>query len=141
MAKKTRRNCHMGTWKSARERLHGFWAIFAKEDTVLVCINADPDAMACALAIKRLLRYRVKNVVIAHPNEIRRLNNVSMVDRLKIPLERLGNVKVQEFSKKIIVDSQPNHLPVFEKISFDAIIDHHRIRTWLRVFLVSVCKS
>ena len=133
MAKKTqdkrrlRKNCYKGGWKSARDRLNGFWDIFEKEDRVLVCINADPDALACALAIKRLLRYRVKQVLIAHPNEIRRLNNVSMVERLKIPLERLGNVKVQEFTKKIIVDSQPTHLPVFEKIEFDAIIDHHPI--------------
>jgi len=127
MAKKSIKNCHIGAWKSARERLHGFWDVFEKEDTVLVCINADPDAMACAVAIKRLLRYRVKNVTIAHPNEIRRLNNVSMAERLKMPLERLGNVKVQEFSKKVLVDSQPSHLPVFEKIEFDAIIDHHPI--------------
>jgi nanoRNase/pAp phosphatase (c-di-AMP/oligoRNAs hydrolase) len=125
MAKKRNNKCYKGVRTSARERLHGFWDVFDKEDDVLVCINADPDALACALAIKRLLRYRVKSVIIAHPNEIRRLNNVSMVERLKIPLERLGNVKVQEFSKKVLVDSQPTHLPVFEKIEFDAIIDHH----------------
>lgn len=125
MAKKKQNNCHIGVWKSARERLHGFWDVFDKEDEVLVCINADPDALACALAIKRLLRYRVKSISIAHPNEIRRLNNVAMVERLKIPLERLGNVRVQDFSKKILVDSQPTHLPVFEKIEFDVIIDHH----------------
>ena len=127
MTKKRQKNCQNGGRKSARERLHGFWDIFKKEDTVLVCINADPDALACAVAIKRLLRYRVKRILIAHPNEIRRLNNVSMVERLKIPLERLGNVKIQEFTKKVIVDSQPTHLPVFEKIEFDAIIDHHPI--------------
>ncbi len=111
--------------RSAKERLQGFWEVFDKEDDVLVCINADPDALACALAIKRLLRYRVKSVIIAHPNAICRLNNVAMVERLKIPLERLNNVKLREFSKKILVDSQPTHLPVFERIKFDAIIDHH----------------
>lgn len=111
--------------RSAKARVEAFWEVFDKEDTVLVCINADPDALACALAIKRLLRYRVKSVVIAHPNEIRRLNNVAMVERLKIPLERLNNVSVKEFSRKVLVDSQPNHLPVFEKIEFDAVIDHH----------------
>ncbi len=117
----------MGARKSARDRLQGFLEVFSKEDDVLVCINADPDALACALAIKRILRYRVKSVLVAHPNEIRRLNNVAMVERLKIRLERLGNVKIQDFSKKVLVDSQPGHLPVFEKISFDAIIDHHPI--------------
>lgn len=111
--------------RSAKARVEAFWEVFDKEDSVLVCINADPDALACALAVKRLLRYRVKSVVIAHPNEIRRLNNVAMVERLKIPLERLNNVTVKEFSKRVLVDSQPNHLPVFEKIEFDAVIDHH----------------
>ena len=111
--------------KTAKDRLQGFWNIFEKEDEVIVCINADPDALACAMAIKQLLRYRVKNVVIAHPNEIRRLNNLAMVRRLKIPLERLNCVKLDAFTKKVLVDSQPAHLPCFEKIKFDAVIDHH----------------
>jgi len=127
MVKRSYKRCHNGAGKSAKERLKRFWDVFQKEDDVLVCINADPDALACALAIKRLLRYRVKQVVITHPNEIHRLNNVAMVERLKIPLERMGNVKLQGFTKKILVDSQPSHLPVFEKIEFDAIIDHHPI--------------
>lgn len=111
--------------RTVKERLQGFWNIFEKEDEVLVCINADPDALACAMAIKQLLRYRVKNVVIAHPNEIRRLNNIAMVQRLKIPLERWNTIKLDAFSKKVLVDSQPAHLPCFEKIKFDAVIDHH----------------
>lgn len=110
---------------TAKDRLHAFWDIFGKDDDVLVIINADPDALASAMAVKRLLRYRVKNVVIAHPNEIRRMNNVAMVDRLKIPLERLGNIKVGDYTKIVMVDSQPSHLPCFEKLKFDAIIDHH----------------
>lgn len=120
-------NCENSYRKSAKDRVQEFWKVFDKEDDVLVCINADPDSLASALAIKRLLRYRVKSVVIAHPNEIRRMNNVTMVERLKIPLERLKGVKVDEFSKKVIVDSQPSHLPCFEKIKFDAIIDHHPV--------------
>ena len=112
---------------TAKDRLHAFWDVFEKEDEVLVVINADPDALASALAVKRLLRYRVKSVTITHPNEIRRLNNVAMVERLKIPLIRLKELKPNDFSKKIMVDSQPDHLPCFEKISFDVIIDHHPV--------------
>ena len=118
-------HCEQSHRKTAKDRLQEFWKVFEKDDDVLVCINADPDALACAMSIKRLLRYRVKNVVIAHPNEIRRLNNVSMVEMLRIPLERLSAVKTKDFSKKILVDSQPNHLPCFEKIDFNVIIDHH----------------
>ena len=119
--------CEQSYKKSAKIRLEEFWAVFEKEDTVLVCINADHDSLACAMAIKRLLRYRVKYVSIAHPNEISRLNNVEMVNRLRIPLERLHSVKLSDFTKKVIVDSQPDHLPVFEKIDFDVIIDHHPV--------------
>jgi len=111
--------------KTAKERLHEFCGIFSKDDDVLLVINADPDAIASALAVKRLLRYRVKNVTIAYPNEIRRLNNVVMVDLLKIPMERLHTVKIGDYSKKVMLDSQPTHLPAFENIKFDAVIDHH----------------
>ena len=113
--------------RTAKERLQEFWNVFEKEDHVLVVINADPDALASALAIKRLLRYRVKCVEIAHPNEIRRLNNQTMVERLRIPLQRLKHIKTSEYSKLVMVDSQPNHLPGFEKLTYNVIIDHHPI--------------
>jgi len=110
---------------TAKERLRQFWDIFQKEDDVLVVINADPDALACAMAVKRLLRYRVKSIIIGYPNEVRRLSNITMMDVLKIQAERLQNLKVSDYSKKVMLDSQPSHLPVFENIEFDAIIDHH----------------
>jgi nanoRNase/pAp phosphatase (c-di-AMP/oligoRNAs hydrolase) len=131
MARKHKANganlCEQSYKKSAKIRLAEFWSVFDKDDTVLVCINADPDSLACAMAVKRLLRYRVKHITIAHPNEVTRLNNLAMIERLRIPLEKLSSVKTGDYTKKVIVDSQPDHLPSFEKISFDAIIDHHPI--------------
>jgi len=126
--KKSNNNLCNQTYKNtAKDRLQAFWQVFKKEDEVLVIINADPDALATALAVKRLLRYRVKKVTITHPNEIRRLNNQEMVKRLRIPLIRLKNVRLADYSKKIMVDSQPDHLPCFEKLKIDAIIDHHPV--------------
>ena len=131
MARKRKTNgfslCEQSYKKSAKIRLEEFWAVFEKDDNVLIVINADPDSLACAMAIKRLLRYRVKHITVAHPNEISRLNNVEMVERLRIPLERLHSVKTGDYNKKIIVDSQPDHLPIFAKIKYDVIIDHHPI--------------
>jgi nanoRNase/pAp phosphatase (c-di-AMP/oligoRNAs hydrolase) len=89
------------TKNTAKDRLKCFWDVFQKDDEVLVVINADPDALACAMAAKRLLRYRVKSITIGYPNEVRRL------------------------SKKVMLDSQPPHLPIFENIKFDVVIDHH----------------
>ncbi|OQX10729.1 MAG: phosphoethanolamine methyltransferase [Desulfobulbaceae bacterium A2] len=110
---------------SPKERLASFLALFDKEDTVLVLINADPDALASAMAVRRLLSYRVKSVTIGYPNEIRRLNNLTMVERLKIPIERLHKLNLKDYGKTVLLDSQPLHLPCFEKIPFDAVIDHH----------------
>ncbi|HET98158.1 MAG TPA: phosphoethanolamine methyltransferase [Desulfurivibrio alkaliphilus] len=122
--------------KTAKERLQEFWSVFDKEDTVLVVISADPDALAGAMAVKRLLRYRVKAVTIAYPNEIRRLNNLVMLELLKIPAERLHTVKPTEFSKRVILDSQPPHLPSFENIPFDVVLDHHpATKGWAATFV------
>ncbi len=121
---------------SAKDRLNGFWNLFDKEDEVLILINADPDAIASAMAAKRLLSYRVKNVTIGYPNEIHRLNNIEMVKRLKIPIERLHTIKSKDFDKYILLDSQPSHLPCFEKIDFHVVIDHHPVNdSWDAEFI------
>jgi nanoRNase/pAp phosphatase (c-di-AMP/oligoRNAs hydrolase) len=121
---------------SALARLNGLWAIFERSDKVLIVISADPDAIASAMALKRLLSYRVHSVAIGYPNEIRRLNNLTMVERLKIPIERLHTLPVKEFNKKILLDSQPNHLACFEKMTFNAVIDHHPVTTgWDAAFI------
>lgn len=112
---------------SAAARLQGLWDIFARDDEVLILISADPDAIASAMAVKRLLSYRVQSVTIGYPNEIRRLNNITMVERLKIPLERMHTLPVKDYSKYVLVDSQPTHHTCFEKISFDVVIDHHPV--------------
>jgi nanoRNase/pAp phosphatase (c-di-AMP/oligoRNAs hydrolase) len=102
----------------------------------MIAINADPDAIASAMALKRLLSYRVQSVTIGHPNEIRRLNNLTMVDRLKVPMERLHTLSVKDYSKKILLDSQPNHLACFERMTFDVVIDHHPVTTgWDAAFI------
>ncbi|MEW6429852.1 MAG: DHHA1 domain-containing protein [Thermodesulfobacteriota bacterium] len=122
--------------KTAKERLREFWAIFQKEDDVLIVINADPDALASALAVKRLLSYRVKSVTIGYPNEIRRVSNVAMVELLKIQAERLQNLKPKTFTKRVMLDSQPSHLPCFESLNYDAVIDHHPLTTgWTSTFV------
>ncbi|MEN8141240.1 MAG: DHHA1 domain-containing protein [Thermodesulfobacteriota bacterium] len=113
--------------KTAKERVQEFLDLFDKKDEVLIVILADPDSLASAMSVKRLLRYRVKRMVTAHPNSIRRLSNIAMVDLLKIQAERLQDVKKEEFNKFVVLDSQPSHHPLFFDIDFDAVIDHHPV--------------
>jgi len=112
---------------SAQGRLSGFYDVFNRNDEVLIVINADPDALASAMAVKRLLSYRVGSVTIGYPNEIRRLSNITMVERLKIPIERLHTLPVRDYSKRVLLDSQPPHHSCFEKLGFDVVIDHHPV--------------
>ncbi len=116
-------------FKSNRERVRALLSQFKKEDRVLIMIWADPDAMASALAMKRLIRQRVSEVTIAHVNEIRRVNNLAMIQLLKIPLVKIRQVKPAEYTKRVLIDSQPPHNPEFMKWDFDVVIDHHPLTT------------
>ena len=107
------------------ERLKAILQLFKKEDRVLIVIIADPDSMACALALKRLLSRRVEEICIAHPNEITRVNNLAMRNRLHISLQRLNVIKKERYTKFVLLDSQPLHSPELSDFHYDAVIDHH----------------
>ena len=109
------------------ERLREFLGLFKKADKVLIVIVADPDSMASAMAVKRLLSRRVESVTIAHPNEIKRVNNLVMQKLLKIPLTKLKSINPDDFTKTILLDSQPPHNPDIAELHYDAVIDHHPV--------------
>jgi nanoRNase/pAp phosphatase (c-di-AMP/oligoRNAs hydrolase) len=85
------------------------------------------------LALKRLLWRKVQSVTIAHFNEIKRFDNLTMVRLLKIPLVRLHKVDGSSFSKIALVDGQPDHNEAFADFDYDVIIDHHPQTTSLHV--------
>ncbi len=111
--------------KPSTERLHNLLESFSKADRVLIIISADPDSIASALAMKRLLWRRVQSVTIAHNNEIDRLDNVAMVKLLNVSLQRLQTLAPASFTRKVMLDSQPYHNPDFAHIDYDVVIDHH----------------
>jgi nanoRNase/pAp phosphatase (c-di-AMP/oligoRNAs hydrolase) len=96
-----------------------------KEDRWCVMIHADPDALASALALKRILLNHTHSVEIARVNEISRPDNLAMIHDLRIPVKIWNPKKTALFSHFAIVDSQPHHNALFENISFSVVIDHH----------------
>lgn len=111
--------------QSARDKVKGFLGLFEHSENVLVLLYPDPDSMASALAVKRLLWKHVQRVVIAYIGEIQRLENQAMMELLRIPLVRISQVDLDYFQRKILVDSQPHHYEAFGRLNYDAIIDHH----------------
>ncbi|MBU0986129.1 MAG: DHH family phosphoesterase [Proteobacteria bacterium] len=110
---------------STSERLRRFYGQFSGEDQVLIVINADPDAIACAMALKRLLWRKVAGVTISNINVVERPDNLAMIRLLNVPLIHVNQIDPARFRRFIIVDSQPTHNEAFARFTFNVIIDHH----------------
>jgi len=95
------------------------------EDRLAILINADPDALASALALKRIFWRKAKKIEIYHVNPIERPDNLSLIRLLGIKTISFRQLKRSTFTKWALVDSQPNHHDSFKKFDFDVIIDHH----------------
>ena len=95
------------------------------DDALAILINADPDAMASAMALKRLFWRRVRKTSIYHTNVIKRADNLAMINLLKLEQKHIRKLKPQNFTRFAIVDSQPSHNENLSKYSYDIIIDHH----------------
>ena len=110
---------------SNTEKLKRFFERFSNEDHVLILINADPDAIASAMAVKRLLWRKVAGVTITHINIIKRPDNIKMVQLLGVNLVPIKDIVKECFTRFVLVDSQPNHSEIFSNFPIDVIIDHH----------------
>jgi len=110
---------------SATERLRRFYKQFSGDDFVLIVINADPDAIASAMAVKRLLWRKVASVTISHINTIKRPDNLAMIRLLGVDIFHTKDIDETRFSRCAIVDSQPAHNEAFARFTPDVIIDHH----------------
>ena len=108
-----------------RTLLHHLHQIFSHEDRLLILIDADPDSIASALALKRLLWHRLTACVIAHIRPITRPQNERMVSLLDIATVPVQDIRPEEFTRKALVDSQPAHNEIFASYNYDVIIDHH----------------
>ncbi len=110
---------------SAIERLRRFYSVFYHGDHVLVMINADPDAIASAMAVKRLLWRRVAKTIISNINIVKRPDNLAMIRLLGVDLIYVNDIEESYFNRFVIVDSQPDHHECFSMFRPDVIIDHH----------------
>jgi nanoRNase/pAp phosphatase (c-di-AMP/oligoRNAs hydrolase) len=108
-----------------KDRLRKLWQLFNHEDRLLILIDADPDSIASAMALKRLLWRRIVSCVIAPIRPITRPQNQTLVKLLEIPLTPYDQINPADFNRFALVDSQPSHNQLFAGFSYDVIIDHH----------------
>jgi nanoRNase/pAp phosphatase (c-di-AMP/oligoRNAs hydrolase) len=90
--------------------------------------NPDPDSLAAAMSLERLMESQLNaRVTLTHGGIVGRAQNRAMVDTLKLPLVPAERVEPDEYDAIALVDSQPetgnNSLPPGHRI--DVVIDHH----------------
>lgn len=112
---------------SRKDRLQRFYERFKGEDQVLVLVNADPDAIASAMAVKRLLWRKSAGVTIAAVNIVKRPDNLAMIRLLNVRMEQAGDIDPARYTRFVLVDSQPAHHELFAPFTFDVVIDHHPV--------------
>lgn len=120
------------------EKLQRLGAVAGAGDSLAILVNADPDALACALALKRLFWRKVKPVRIFRINRIDRADNLAFVRLLDIRHRHIRALRKSDFNKWALVDSQPSHDERFAPIDFDVIIDHHPRTAGLRASFIDI---
>src|SRR6185295_5234684 len=98
---------------------------------VLTHDNPDPDALASALLLSRLLRIAFRQkVTAAYGGLVGRAENREMVKSLKLRFSHIRNLNLKKYAHFALVDTQPrtgnNQLP--SGVLPSIVIDHHPIR-------------
>jgi nanoRNase/pAp phosphatase (c-di-AMP/oligoRNAs hydrolase) len=109
------------------EKLKRLQVAVTAGDILAILIDADPDAMASALALRRLLWRKVKKVLIYRINRIKRTDNLAFVGLLDVDQKHIREIKRSKITKWAVLDAQPNHREKFAGYEFDIIIDHHPV--------------
>ncbi len=99
----------------------------AKNVCIVIYANPDPDALASALALKKILETADRSVNIGYTGAIGRPENASMIRQLKIPAFPLSEEKAAQSDIIALVDSQPQFFVDFHLHRCDIVIDHHPI--------------
>ena len=115
----------MSYFRKLEPGLSHMMELFSRDERWLIVVNADPDAMASAMALKRIMIHRVADVGIARVNEVTRPDNLAMIRYLRIPMMKLTPTVIAQYDRFALVDSQPHHHPLFKELHFSLVFDHH----------------
>ncbi|SHN55202.1 DHH family phosphoesterase [Desulfovibrio litoralis] len=115
----------MAYFKQLGNKVEKLLALFKREERWLILISADPDALASASALKRIMLHKTGDVRICAINAVSRPDNLAMIRYTNIKLLEYAPELLKQFDRFAIVDSQASHSPLFKDINFSIVIDHH----------------
>jgi nanoRNase/pAp phosphatase (c-di-AMP/oligoRNAs hydrolase) len=97
----------------------------AQNVLILIYANPDPDALASALALKKILETEKRTVSIGYTGAIGRPENAAMIKRLKIPVSPVSEKDTARADIIALVDAQPQFFAEVSRPRCDIVIDHH----------------
>jgi nanoRNase/pAp phosphatase (c-di-AMP/oligoRNAs hydrolase) len=102
--------------------------VLGESENLLILIqhDPDPDAIASALALRSLLGRNKTTAPIGSFGQVKRPENVTMVQLLGIEIEQVNAAKLRGYDAIALVDVQP---PYFGEIlpRADVVVDHHPV--------------
>jgi nanoRNase/pAp phosphatase (c-di-AMP/oligoRNAs hydrolase) len=118
------RDCFATLTDMVRRKGTGRWLVLTHD-------NPDPDALASAQILARVLRSVLKQkVTVAYGGIIGRAENQEMVRSLRLPFSHIRHLNFKKYQHFALVDTQPrsgnNQLP--SRVVPDIVIDHHPVR-------------
>jgi nanoRNase/pAp phosphatase (c-di-AMP/oligoRNAs hydrolase) len=98
---------------------------------VLTHDNPDPDALASAVLLGRILRRGLgQKVTVAYGGIVGRAENREMVRALRLPFSHVRRLSLKNYARFALVDTQPrsgnNQLP--RGVTAEIVVDHHPLR-------------
>jgi len=121
----TTRECYARLQETVQRRGKGVpWLVLTHD-------NPDPDALASALILGRVIRTAFKqSVTLAYGGIVGRAENREMFSALRLPFVHIRGLSLKSYRGFALVDTQPksgnNQLP--PRLLPDVVIDHHPVR-------------
>ena len=110
----------------------------ARNVQVIIYANPDPDALASALALKKILETKKRIVKIGYTGAIGRPENACMIRKLRIPAFPVSEEETAQSDVIAIVDSQPQFFTDFSLPRCDIVVDHHPLRDVISARFVDI---
>ena len=115
------------TLLSLQNRVRDLRNLFKESESVALLLqdDPDPDGLASALALRKILGRKAQTAPILTFGGITRPENVAMVKLLGIEVEKIErDSDLLKYSGVVMIDCQPSFFRG-HKIRVDAIVDHH----------------
>lgn len=109
-----------------QSKIVGLQSVLQDSDRVAILLqdDPDPDGLAGALALRKILGRNAQTAPIVSFGRISRPENLAMVQLLEIEIEKVTEKSLEAFDKIVFVDCQPSFFKDRD-IRCDVVIDHH----------------